>query len=125
MLNLNTTDKIDKPFTMLVMGIDSTANTLSKNATGNGDALMLVTFNPKTLNATIFSIPRDTYVPIACFENQKENKITHAAWNGENCMIKTIENLTDINIDYYVKINFQGVVKTSRSTKRYNCRRSP
>lgn len=111
MLNLNTTDKIDKPFTMLVMGIDSTANTLSKNATGNGDALMLVTFNPKTLNATIFSIPRDTYVPIACFENQKENKITHAAWNGENCMIKTIENLTDINIDYYVKINFQGVVK--------------
>ena len=111
MLNLNTTDKIDKPFTMLVMGIDSTTNTLSKNATGNGDALMLVTFNPKTLNATIFSIPRDTYVPIACFENQKENKITHAAWNGENCMIKTIENLTDINIDYYVKINFQGVVK--------------
>lgn len=111
MKNLNTGDKIDKPFTMLVMGIDSTANTLSKNATGNGDALMLVTFNPQTLNATIFSIPRDTYVPIACFENQKENKITHAAWNGESCMIKTIENLTDINIDYYVKINFQGVVK--------------
>lgn len=111
MLNLNTTDKIDKPFTMLVMGIDSTADTLSKNATGNGDALMMVTFNPKTLNATILSIPRDTYVPISCFANQKENKITHAAWNGESCMIKTIENFTGINIDYYVKINFQGVVK--------------
>ena len=111
MVNFNTSDKIDKPFTVLVMGIDSTASTLSKNATGNGDALMMVTFNPKTLNATIFSIPRDTYVPIACFENQKENKITHAAWNGESCMIKTIENFTGINIDYYVKINFQGVVK--------------
>lgn len=111
MLNLNTTDKIDKPFTMLVMGIDSTADTLSKNATGNGDALMMVTFNPKTLNATILSIPRDTYVPISCFANQRENKITHAAWNGESCMIKTIENFTGINIDYYVKINFQGVVK--------------
>ena len=111
MVNFNTSDKIDKPFTVLVMGIDSTASTLSKNATGNGDSLMMVTFNPKTLNATIFSIPRDTYVPIACFENQKENKITHAAWNGESCMIKTIENFTGINIDYYVKINFQGVVK--------------
>ncbi|MGM9878646.1 MAG: LCP family protein [Bacilli bacterium] len=111
MVNFNTSDKIDKPFTVLVMGIDSTASTLSKNATGNGDALMMVTFNPKTLNATIFSIPRDTYVPIACFENQKENKITHAAWNGESCMIKTIENFTGIDIDYYVKINFQGVVK--------------
>ena len=109
--NINTNDKIDEPFTVLVMGIDSTADTLNKNATGNGDALMLLTFNPSTLNATILSIPRDTYVPIACFANQKENKITHAAWNGASCMIKTIENFTGIDIDYYVKVNFQGVVK--------------
>lgn len=109
--NISSSDKIDKPFTVLVMGIDSTAPTLKKNASGNGDALMLLTFNPKTLNATILSIPRDTYVPIACFANQKENKITHAAWNGASCMIKTIENFTDIDIDYYVKVNFQGVVK--------------
>ncbi len=110
-VNLNSDDKITKPFTVLVMGIDSTAQTLDKNATGNGDALMLITFNPDTLNATILSIPRDTYVPIACFAGKKENKITHAAWNGESCMIKTIENFTNINIDYYVKVNFQGVVK--------------
>ena len=111
MVNFNTSNKIDEPFTVLVMGIDSAVENLNKNATGNGDALMLVTFNPKTLNATILSIPRDTYVPISCFAGQKENKITHAAWNGESCMIKTIENFTGINIDYYVKINFQGVVK--------------
>lgn len=109
--NISSSDKIDKPFTVLVMGIDSTAPTLKKNASGNGDALMLLTFNPKTLNATILSIPRDTYVPIACFANQKENKITHAAWNGASCMTKTIENFTDVDIDYYVKVNFQGVVK--------------
>lgn len=105
MVNINQSNQITEPFTVLLMGIDSTEETLSKNATGNGDALMLVTFNPKTLNATILSIPRDSYVPIACFTNQKENKITHAAWNGESCMIKTIENFTGINIDYYVKVN--------------------
>lgn len=109
-VNLNTSNSITEPFTLLVMGIDSTEETLEKNASGNGDALMLVTFNPKTLNATILSIPRDSYVPIACFTNQKENKITHAGWNGASCMIKTIENFTGINIDYYVKINFKGVV---------------
>ena len=110
--NFNTSDKIDKPFTLLVMGIDSPSETLNKNATGNGDALMLVTFNPKTLNATILSIPRDTYVSIPCAGfNGKQNKITHAAWQGESCMIKTIENFTGINIDYYVKINFKGVIK--------------
>lgn len=110
--SFNTSNKIDEPFTMLVMGIDSPAETLNKNATGNGDALMLVTFNPKTLNATILSIPRDTYVSIPCSGfNGKENKITHAAWQGESCMIKTIENFTGISIDYYVKINFKGVIK--------------
>lgn len=110
--NFNTSDKIDEPFTLLVMGIDSPSETLDKNATGNGDALMLVTFNPKTLNATILSIPRDTYVSIPCAGfNGKQNKITHAAWQGESCMIKTIENFTGINIDYYVKINFKGVIK--------------
>ena len=69
MVNINQSNQITEPFTVLLMGIDSTEETLSKNATGNGDALMLVTFNPKTLNATILSIPRDSYVPIACFTN--------------------------------------------------------
>lgn len=108
-LNLNKSNSITKPFTVLVMGVDSTEETLSNNATGNGDALMLVTFNPKTLNATILSIPRDSYIPISCMGGI-ENKITHAAWGGVSCMIKTIQNYFGINIDYYVKINFKGVV---------------
>ena len=73
--------------------------------------LMVITFNPKTLTSTMLSIPRDSYVPIACFSGQRKNKITHAAWQGESCMQKTIENFLDIDIDYYVKINFKGVVK--------------
>lgn len=100
---------IDKPFTVLVMGIDSTAATLKKNAVGNGDALVLMTFNPKTFNATILSIPRDTYVPITCNGN-REKKINSAAFGGASCMIKTIEKFLDIKINYYVKINFKGVV---------------
>ncbi len=101
---------IDKPFTMLLMGVDSEKEDISSGSF-NGDALMVITFNPNTLNTTIVSIPRDTYVPIACFSNQRKNKITHAAWYGEECMIKTIENFLDIDIDYYFKINFKGVVK--------------
>jgi len=101
---------IDKPFTMLLMGVDSEAENIS-SGTFNGDALMVLTFNPKTLKTTIVSIPRDSYVPIACFNNQRKNKITHAAWYGEDCMTKTIENFLDVTIDYYFKINFKGVVK--------------
>lgn len=102
---------VTEPFTMLLMGIDSTDEVLEKNAIANGDTLIVVTFNPKTLNATMLSIPRDSYVPIACWSNKAENKITHAAGYGNDCMINTIEQYLGINIDYYAKINFKGLVK--------------
>ncbi len=105
----NTSKKITEPFTILLMGVDSEAEGI-KNSSFNGDSLMLLTFNPKTLSTTILSIPRDSYVPIACFSGNRKNKITHAAWKGENCMMDTISNFLDVDIDYYVKINFKGVV---------------
>lgn len=104
------TAKVDlnKPFTILLLGVDSEVDGLAENASFNGDTIMLITFDPKTLNATMFSIPRDTYVTMAC--GGSVQKINHAAWGGTNCMVKTVQNLTGINIDYYVKINFKGVV---------------
>lgn len=109
--NVKQTKKITEPFTLLIMGIDGTGENIDQANSLNGDSLMLITFNPKTLNTTILSIPRDSYVPITCLANRKRNKITHAGIGGEKCMISTIENFTDITIDYYVKINFSGVVK--------------
>lgn len=108
-LSLKSNKNLTEPFTILVMGVDSEKDGLDANAAFNGDTLMLITFNPKTLNATIFSIPRDTYVPIACRKGA-ENKINSSAAYGTKCVIDTIENLTEIKIDYYVKINFKGVV---------------
>lgn len=100
---------VDKPFTVLIMGVDSTSDVLNANQAFNGDTLMLMSFNPNTLNATVFSIPRDTYVPIACLKGES-SKINSSAAYGSTCVINTIENLVDIKIDYYVKINFKGVV---------------
>ncbi len=101
---------ITEPFTILMMGIDSKVDGLSKGPSSNADSLILVTFNPRTLNATMFGIPRDTYVPIAC-NNNKNNKINSASHGGSKCVIDTIENLIGIDIDYYAKINFKGLVK--------------
>ena len=102
---------ITEPFTILLMGIDSTDEVLTKNAIANGDTLILITFNPKTLNATMLSIPRDSYVPISCWSGNPENKITHAAAYGNDCMINTIQDYFDVDINYYAKINFKGLVK--------------
>jgi len=107
---LGNSKDISEPFTMLLLGVDSKANGIENSDSFNGDAMILVTFNPDTLTATMLSIPRDTYVPIACFSNKTENKITHAASRGTKCVINTIQNFTGINIDYYAKINFTGLV---------------
>ena len=100
---------ITEPFTILLLGVDGTGDGIA-NMSANGDSLMLITFNPQTFNATMLSIPRDSYVPITCLGGKK-NKITHSAWGGEKCIIKTIENMTGLTIDYYAKINFNGIVK--------------
>ncbi len=108
-ITLTSNKSLTEPFTILLMGVDSEMDGLNANASFNGDTLMLITFNPKTLNATMFSIPRDTYVPIAC-NNNRYAKINSSAAYGTSCVIDTVEEFTDITIDYYVKINFKGVV---------------
>lgn len=103
-----TTQKsLDEPFTILVLGVDTTGDGIGSSF--NGDALLLITFNPKTMNSTILSIPRDSYIPISCM-NGRKNKITNAGWQGESCIMNSIENYFGIKIDYYYKINFNGVV---------------
>ena len=92
------------------MGVDSSIDGLKANQAFNGDTLILATFNPNTLTATMFSLPRDLYVPIACNHNRYA-KINSSAAYGSSCVINTVEKLTDVEIDYYVKINFTGVVE--------------
>lgn len=109
-LQQSETKKLTEPFTVLVMGVDSAKDGLKANQAFNGDTLILITFNPNTLTATMFSMPRDLYVPIACNHN-KYAKINSSAAYGSSCVIKTVQQLTDITIDYYVKINFTGAVE--------------
>ena len=100
----------NEPFTILLLGMDSTIKNIGSVTSFNADSIMLITFNPKTYNATILSIPRDTYVPISCISGNPESKITHSGWNGENCVISTIEDWMGIKIDYYIKVNFTALV---------------
>ena len=95
-------EDVNKPFSILLMGVD----TLSSSY--NADTLLLVTFNPDTLGATMLSIPRDTYTKIACTGGK--HKINSSGWYSDKCVVDTVSNLVDINIDYYVKINFSGMV---------------
>ena len=87
------------PFTVLLIG----------NADGLSDTLILCSVNPISMKVTMTSIARDSYVPISCY-NGASSKINSAHAVSVGCTIRTVENLTGVDIDYYVDTNFQGVV---------------
>ncbi len=89
-----------EPFTVLLIG----------NADGLSDTLILATFNPRTMTATMTSIARDTYAPIACYTDQASDKITHARSVSRQCTIDTVSNFLDVDIDYFAEVNFQAIV---------------
>jgi len=93
---------------ILFIGVDD-SDTRDFNSSSRSDALMLATFNEKAKSVKLVSIPRDSYVYIP--EVDKEDKITHAhAYGGPAATIETVEELFDIPIDYYVKMNFNAFI---------------
>lgn len=94
-------DVTKEPFSILIMGNDG----------GRTDSLIVTTFNPIKLSVTMTSIPRDSYVPIACYPNQQKDKISHAFSVSRNCAIESVENLFDLEISYFIEVNFKGVVE--------------
>ena len=99
----------DKPFSMLLIGLDSPNDGGLSGI--NADVLLLVTFNPETLRVTVTSIPRDMYVKTACSNGKYKRINTTTLGSSSTCAVQTVENLFGVDIDYYAKINFKGVVK--------------
>lgn len=94
-------DITSEPFTVLLIGNDG----------GRSDALLVATVNPKTLDVSLISIPRDSYVPISCYSGGSRDKINHARSVSRQCTIDTVENFLDTKINFYVETNFKGVVQ--------------
>lgn len=70
---------------------------------------MVVTVNPKKHKILLTSIPRDYYVSL--YGKNSYDKLTHAGIYGVDVSVRTIEELLDIEINYYVKVNFTSLVK--------------
>src|SRR5699024_3779658 len=77
---------------------------------GRSDAMMIMRLYPETDEMKIVSIPRDTRAEIV--GKDKEDKINHAyAFGKEDMAVATVENFLDIELDYYVAINMDGLVE--------------
>ncbi|WP_010648253.1 LCP family protein [Oceanobacillus massiliensis] len=93
---------------VLIMGVDA-SNVRNNAENSRTDTLMLATLNKDDKSVKLVSIPRDSLVYIP--EVGYETKINHAhAYGGTEATIETVENLLDIPVDYYVKLNFEAFI---------------
>lgn len=93
-------------FNIYLSGIDTYGDIAE---TSRSDVNMIVTINPQTGTILLTSIPRDYYVRLHNKTGYKD-KLTHAGIYGVDTSINTIEDLLDIDINYYIKVNFTSVV---------------
>lgn len=100
-------------FVVLISGID-TYGGIKK--VSRSDVNILAVVNPKQAKILLISIPRDYYVPIISGGSAigrtdgQMDKLTHAGLFGPRCTVSTLENLFDIPIHDYVRVNFTSVV---------------
>ena len=95
----------EESFNIFISGIDTYG---SISSVARSDVNMVITVNPNTHKILITSIPRDYYVTLAG-KNAKD-KLTHAGIYGIETSVGTIENLLDIKINYYIKVNFTSLL---------------
>lgn len=82
-------------------------------STGMSDTIIVASYNPKTQNASMLSIPRDTYVENGKYKYTAQNKI-NSLFNGGQTPEKTIQainKITGLDLKYYILVNTEALTK--------------
>ncbi|WP_088006221.1 LCP family protein [Indiicoccus explosivorum] len=103
-------EPLEDNVSVLFMGLDDSKKRDQSESNTRTDALILATLNNDDKSVKLVSIPRDSYVYIP--EIGAYDKITHAyGYGGARSTIETVEELLDVPVDYYVKMNFNAFVE--------------
>ncbi|WP_028987791.1 LCP family protein [Thermicanus aegyptius] len=90
-----------RPFTLLILGIDSRGE-----AKARSDTMMIAAINPILHKVTLLSIPRDTRIKTIKYGHEK---INHTMFLGGVPLVEdTLESFLGISIDRYITIDFEG-----------------
>ncbi len=91
-----------------ISGIDTYG---SISTVSRSDVNIIMTINMETHKVLLTTTPRDAYVQIPDGGGNQYDKLTHAGIYGVETSMKTLENLYDVDIDYYARINFTSFMQ--------------
>lgn len=95
--------------TWLIVGSDSRADGAIADTTTAGQRAdsVMVLHKAENGQASLTSLPRDTYVNIPGYGEDKIN--ASYAYGGAKLLVKTVEGLTKMKINHYVEVGMGGV----------------
>jgi LCP family protein required for cell wall assembly len=97
-----------EPLDVLVLGVDRRPSSAEGEST-RSDTMMLVRVIPATGEVKLLSVPRDLYVEVESGEKDRIN--TAYAYGGVDKARMVMEDLTGVDIDNYVIVDFEGFEK--------------
>lgn len=92
---------------VLLLGGDERG--LREGEVARSDSMLVVSFDPPTKRIHLFSVLRDTYVSIPGHGKGRVN--TAITLGRPELAMKTVGELLDLDIQYYVYVDFQGFIK--------------
>ena len=98
------TEKDMGTFVVYFSGIDVWGWTDTKS---RSDVNIIAAVNTNTRHIQLINTPRDYYVEMP-ISNGAKDKLTHAGLYGVENSMGTLSMLYDIDIDYYLRVNFSG-----------------
>ncbi len=93
-------------FAVYLSGIDTFGSVSTKS---RSDVNIIAVVNRNTRQIMLITTPRDFYVPLSISDGSKD-KLTHAGIYGIEVSMDTLEMIYDVNLDYYVRLNFSGFI---------------
>jgi len=112
---LTTPEDNDGPQNFLLVGVDSAANLSEDDPARDGrgsvgglrsDTVMVMRVDPSAERASLLSLPRDLWVPLASGGHQRINAAIQKG--GPRELIDTIEQYLGVPIHHYVQVDFAG-----------------
>lgn len=94
-----------RSITMLILGVSTDISTEL------ADTIMVCSYNPSTEKAYIISIPRDTFIGTNKNSAKGRDKINSMYSRGPEVMVEKVEELTNLNIDYYAVVKNDALIK--------------